>query len=210
MAYHYMRSIIELDFLLTLMRADHGTENNITENLHQCLRNDHDNDFAGPKNFIRGKSVANERIERAQSQLRPQVTGYYIDLFKNLEHKGLFTCDDKVHIKLSRFGFGFALTHDLQNYKEEWNDHRIRRQRNRNIYGGIPNVMYTLPAKYKGHECKKPLETDVAIGLLKKYTSKPRLNHSEFYTALKKMNISQPITSQEGLVLYEKFLKVKV
>ena len=52
-AYYYMKSIIDLKHLPTLVRSDNGTENTYMETLQKCLRFNHD-DLAGVKIYIIG------------------------------------------------------------------------------------------------------------------------------------------------------------
>lgn len=49
---------------------------------------------------------------------------------------------------LVRLIFTPLIQHDLDDFVKSWNQHRIRKQRNREFDGGVPNDMYCLPRRF--------------------------------------------------------------
>lgn len=72
------------------LRADKGTENVRVKALQLFLRRDHDGNQV-PGSYLEGSSNMNQRIERFWGIVRTQDVQYWMDLFENLKHSGLFT-----------------------------------------------------------------------------------------------------------------------
>ena len=203
-AHYYLETVLKRMYLPTLIRADKGTENSLVENLQQCLRYDHDDEYAGEKSFLIGKSTANQRIESSWCQLRKHVTGFYIDFFKNMEENDILDITNKLHLECLRFCFHALIEHDLKIYQREWNEHRIRKQNNRMIAGGKPNIMYFLPTKFGAMECKKPVNKQCVNILLQKYAKDPQLVNPQFSNVIMEEfgYLPQPCTAEEAYNLY--------
>lgn len=77
------------------IRADMGTENSYIEQMQVFLRRTHDDELAGSKSFLYGKSTHNQRIEWFWGLVRKEMSQFYISLFKELasDEVGLFTGD---------------------------------------------------------------------------------------------------------------------
>lgn len=63
-----------------MIRSDKGSENTLVDIVHMVLRGKHTDENAGPYSFLKGKSTANERIEKYWKHLRL----YTLDFFMNL------------------------------------------------------------------------------------------------------------------------------
>lgn len=127
-----------------------------------------------------GKSVHNQRIESYWAQLRKLVTGFYIDLFKLMQHKGVLNSAIPGHIECLRICFGPLIQHDLNMVRKLWNDHKIYKQPKKNIPGGIPNLLFKLPEKYNATDCKKPVPSEHINILFEKWTTEPILYNQRF------------------------------
>lgn len=75
------------------VRADAGTENTYVKQMQIFLRSDHVDMFSGRRSFVQGTSTANQRIEYFWSILRKEAVGFWMNLFKQLQHDGYYTGD---------------------------------------------------------------------------------------------------------------------
>ncbi|XP_074110011.1 uncharacterized protein LOC141534518 [Cotesia typhae] len=128
-AHYFLKAVQKLKLLPTLIRSDCGTENCIVEALQQTLRFHHDDNLAGWKSFIKGKSTSNQRIESYWSQLRRHGLDFWINLFKDLRERGLYNDSSILHVECLRFCFGHLIRAELKMIRHEWNRHRIRKQK---------------------------------------------------------------------------------
>lgn len=174
-AYYYLQCLEEFNLIPSLIRSDRGTENTVIDILHMGLRYYHEDEDAGCKSFLKGKSTANERIEKFWKQLRQSTLNFYIKLFKSMQHDNILDIGDIVHIEVLRYCFGPILKKDLENSLKEWNEHRIRKQNVINVISGIPNVLYYWPERYGARHCHKNVDAEDIQRLRLTYTEKPIL-----------------------------------
>ena len=89
-ASYYYSVVREMGGVPTRIRSDDGTENSIIEPIQIFLRSAHDDEFAGIGSFLKGTSLANQRIESLWSQLardRPmQWRQFFAELFSELKN----------------------------------------------------------------------------------------------------------------------------
>ena len=65
------------------MRCDKGTENTTIGHLQQFFRWDDNDEFAGSKSFLLGKSSANQQIEAWWSKVREGAGGWWVNFSKS-------------------------------------------------------------------------------------------------------------------------------
>lgn len=204
-AFYYLNAIKKFKCVPTLLRSDAGTENPIVEGIHKALRQGQDDELAGERSYITGKSVHNQRIESFWAKLRGLVTGFYINFFKKMEAEDLLDTNNKLEIEVLRFCFGPLIQHDLNKAKKVWNLHRIRKQRSRGIKGGIPNVLFYLPEKFLAEDCKKPVDDKHIKIFMDKYAQRPtiyREGFKETVVELIKPDVQVPCTAEKAYNLY--------
>ncbi|KAJ8667926.1 hypothetical protein QAD02_009589 [Eretmocerus hayati] len=202
--HYYLRKVQKLGYIPVLMRVDNGTECGIMEDLHVTFRLFDQDNNAGVRSFLKGKSTANQRIECWWRQLRQKMGDFYIHLFKQMERERILDSNNPLHIDLLRFCFGSLVRKDLELTRKEWNEHTIRKQNNRNVTSGKPNEMYDYPQKFGARDYKIPLLiSDKIPVLLDKYTDEPRLWSENFDRLLEEMpNIQIPTDPESAFVLF--------
>lgn len=109
------------------MRSDKGTENTTIRLLQQFFRWNGNDEFAGSKSFLCGKSSANQRIEAWWSKVREGAGGWWVNLLKDLCDLGLFT-RDYLHTECLKFSFLPIIRKELRLVATLWNTHNIQRQ----------------------------------------------------------------------------------
>ena len=133
------------------MRCDKGTENTMIGLLQQFFRWDHNDEFAGRKSFVSGKSSANQRIEAWWSKVREGAGGWWVNLFKDLRDLGLFT-RHYLHTQCLKFCFIPIIRKELRLVATLWNTHNIQRQRRCEVEGGKPDVMFFMPEAHGSND----------------------------------------------------------
>lgn len=73
-----------------ILRCDLGTENTTIEVLQPFFRYHCNDEFAGVKSFMYGKSTANQRVEAWWGLLRKSCTDWWIRFLKDFRSTGLY------------------------------------------------------------------------------------------------------------------------
>lgn len=206
-SYYFLDAVKKFKLLPTIMRSDRGTENTNIDILQMVLRDHHTDEFAGKKSFIKGKSTANERIEKHWGQFKRHTAGFYIKLFKDMEKNFVLDVSDPIHIECLRFSFGHLIRNSAKRATKEWNEHRIRSQKNTDVPVGIPNVLYQWPEKVGGEDCSMPVDLDDVENLMQ-FTEEPKLYEKETEILLKGLmpGVAVPSNPEKAYDLFVKLI----
>ena len=158
-ASHYLSTVQQLKGVPVRMRCDKGTENTIIGRLQQFFRWHDDDDFAGSKSFVHGKSSGNQRIEAWWSKFREGGGGWWVNLFKDLRDLGQFD-DTYLNKECLKFCFLPVLRQELYLVAELWNTHNIQAQKRLEVHGGKPDIMYFTPEVYNSRNYLIPVDMD--------------------------------------------------
>ncbi|KAF6715501.1 hypothetical protein FQA47_013797 [Oryzias melastigma] len=144
---YFLETIKELDGCPRILRTDMGTENSSIRGMQRFLRRNDDDDQAGEKSFIWGRSTANQRIESWWGFLRKECLDFWLDHFHRLKDEGDFVGDflDK---NLMLFCFLGLIQDELDSTRETWNSHVIRPSSNEHVPHGRPDAMHLIPELY--------------------------------------------------------------
>ncbi len=145
---YFLSTVQQLGGVPRLVRTDKGTENIWISVMQKLLRMDQDDNLAGYKSFIEGRSTANQRIEAYWSKLRLGGGGWWMNFFKDLRDSGVYADHDPLHQECLKFCFMNVLRRELNSIAEMWNVKDIQVKKNAQLYGGKPDVMYFLPDVY--------------------------------------------------------------
>jgi hypothetical protein len=143
-AWHYLDTVQQLGGVPRLVRSDKGTENVVVRDLQQLFRWDNEDNLAGSKSFIQGKSSSNQRIESWWSKLRNGGGGWWMIFFKDLRDSGI-NIDDPVLSECLKFLFMPILRKELFLVAELWNTHTIQSQPRHELNSGKPDVLFFMP-----------------------------------------------------------------
>ena len=83
-AKYYLYAVKQSGEVPRKIRLDDGTENSVIEAIHTWLRSSHNDDNAGERCFVIGRSTANQRIEAYWSQLVKGGPDWWINFFNDL------------------------------------------------------------------------------------------------------------------------------
>lgn len=157
-AYWFLSWIRKIKRTPRAIRSDAGTENVLMRDLQRALRHDHNDNMSGRNSFLIGRSVANQRIERFWGTLKTNFTHYWRNHFRDLQDTGVLDVSSPIHIECVRFCYISIVQHQLDMFKERWNSHRIRQQRQEVIAPmSIPDMMYYQPEIFGGLDYSFPL-----------------------------------------------------
>lgn len=87
--HYYIECIKRYGVCPRRVRADMGTENVHYEAIQKFLRRHHQDEHAGERSFLYGKSIHNQRIESLWGMIRRQGIEFWINVSKDLR-KGAF------------------------------------------------------------------------------------------------------------------------
>ncbi|XP_021363765.1 uncharacterized protein LOC110457004 [Mizuhopecten yessoensis] len=205
--YYFMQYVDEIKGVPRCIRMDCGTENVLVEDIQKAFRWDNDDDMAGEKSVIRGSSHSNQRIERWWLSGKQGGGQYWIDKFKDMEMRGLLSTSNVGHIECARFSFMNLLQQDLDKVRMEWNQHRVRPNKQGESPTGKPDIMYFMPTLYDTLDYKVPAnETDIQH--VKEYCAVPfSLGCDEEYARffrelMHERGLQMPTKFEEALELY--------
>ena len=204
-AHHYLENVKVLKYIPSILRSDKGSENVLIDVVQMALRSKHNDENAGNRSFRKGKSTANDRIEKYWKHLSLHTLDFYIDLFKLMQQKNILDTSKLVHVECLRFLFRRLIQNNLNRAMKEWNEHRIRKPTN--LPSGIPNVMFHWPEKYGRCDSQKKVKMIHVQQFITKFTIKPALFESNIESLISKLvpDWKVPNTSQEE---YDLFIRV--
>lgn len=208
-ANYFLKTVKKHECVPTVLRTDKGTEATVMGELQVILRLEHEDELAGLKSYVTGKSVHNQRIESYWRQLREHLIDFCINLFKLMENDNLIDVSDRIHIECLRFCYEKLIKEELELTRKEWNSHHIRKQKNRDIPGGKPNELFNWPEKFGGEDCKKSVNLNHVDICLEEFTKKPTLCSPDFIKLVEVImpDTRRPTTNEDAFVLYETILE---
>ena len=144
-ASYFLDCVKELGGTPRIIRGDQGTENVNVAAMQRFFRSDDQDDFAGQKSFLYGRSVSNQRIEAWWGFLRRSDTEWWINFFKDLKDQGVYNESDLVQAECLSFCFMRLLQDELARTVQEWNLHKTRPSSNESSPPGRPETLFFLP-----------------------------------------------------------------
>ena len=145
---YYLETVMQLQTVPCIVRADHGTENVHIRDVQVHLRDDFEDDFCGTNSFMQGRSCNNQRIEAWWGILRKQCVQFWMNLFKDMIAIGMHDTSDPIHVHAIRFCFMDLIEMEIHRTATEWNQHLIETKKNAESPRGKPDIMYFHPRIY--------------------------------------------------------------
>lgn len=106
------------------VRADSGGEfTHICKLMNEVNGNDRGS-------FMRGKSIHNVRIERLWRDVFSKVLSKYYNIFCTMEENQILDINNEIHISCLHYVFGKRISGDLDLWKNAYNMHPIRTEKN--------------------------------------------------------------------------------
>jgi hypothetical protein len=92
-------------------------------------------------NHLYGPSTANQRIESFWGPIKTSGMQWWKTFFDVMEAGDDYNYRDKREVKIAQFVFGDLFAASLKENMEQWNAHRIRKQKRSRVSGGKPKRM---------------------------------------------------------------------
>lgn len=208
----YLKTIEDLNLIPQVLRVDKGTENFIMGDYQTLLSDSLASDDTNFIGTLYGSSNHNQRIEQFWAYLKKVLLISYSSIFKDLQDCGLLT-KDAVERRCLYFCFEHVLKKDLEEVKQRWNSHRVRRNYASDLPAGVPNFLYSMPQYFNNEERGRKFKKDVLKHLKEinsKDTSDDMVNLEDFEEwALEVMlcnNWTVPTDKDAAIDLYGKLL----
>jgi hypothetical protein len=141
-AMYYLEAVQQYNGCPIDFITDLGTENGLAVAIHIFFRND-------PNSHRYVSSPCNQRIEGWWSFLRKDQTSWWMNFFKDLVDAGTLDLTLSLHTECLWFCFAALLQENLNEVKENWNSHYIRKSRYDTLQGR-PDSLYYLPELHNG------------------------------------------------------------
>lgn len=181
--------------------TDLGTENGIMASLQCFFRDD-----LGSHTYV--PSPRNQRIEGWWSYFRRSRTTWWINFFKDLEEQGLYNQAVEVESECLWFCFAALLQQDIDQVREHWNTHAIRRSRFDTI-AGRPDSLYYLTESHGGMTNLILPVANNEMEYARMQVIEPYQNNDYqeyFQYVMTTCELEKPVNWREGLALYHTLL----
>lgn len=139
-----------------IVRSDCGSENVLVAAMQSYFRADGDDEFAGAKSHQYGSSPANQRIERWWSFFRQSRSNWWINFFKDMCDSRMIELGNEFHMECLWFCFWRVIQNELDEVRDHWNSHYIRKSRHDTV-PGVPDILYYLPENNGAVDCLVPV-----------------------------------------------------
>jgi len=177
--------------------TDLGTENGIIAAIQAFFRDD-----ANSHRYV--PSPRNQRIEAWWGLFRKSCSTWWINFFKDLNEQRILDLTSELQMECLWFCFSDLIQRTLDDVKEQWNTHYIRRSRFDTVEGR-PDSLYYLPELSGGaNHFLLPVpeaETNYARSHIVE-TEEDNLYQDYFNYVLQSCNLNKPADWMEGLDLY--------
>ena len=206
-AQYYLDCVQQLGGTVRIVRGDRGTENGNVAAIQRFFRRSADDDFAGDKSFMFGKSTSNQRIEAWWGRLRKGCAEWWIQFFKDLRDSGLYSDDDVIRQCL-QFCFMDVIQTELHRVAQEWNLHRIRPSIHAECPSGKPDVLYFVPESVAAQDYSNPVDMDEIEIAEDMFAERPQEKGcSPHFRELAELiqedeGLERPTSAEEALQLY--------
>ncbi len=176
--------------------TDLGTENGTIAAIQGFFRDD-------PNSHRYVPSPRNQRIEAWLGIFRKSCTTWWINFFKDLVAQGILDLSSELDMECLWFCFAELIQKVLNEVKEHWNTHSIRKSRHDTV-SGRPDSLFYLPNHSGGNEYMISVP-ETEISYVREHVVE--LHHSNIYQdyfdyALQACSYNKPNDWREALQLY--------
>ena len=141
----YLEVVRENEGCPTKVRSDCGTENGLLAATQCFFMNDLESHIYGTSH--------NQRVEAWWSFYQRSRATWWINFFKDLMERSVFTPGNDLEMECLWFCFSSLIQHDLDTVKDHWNTHFIRGSRHETV-SGRPDQLFFLPELHSAQDYK--------------------------------------------------------
>ena len=199
----FLNAVVEFKGCPVELVTDLGTENAIVAAMQSYFRDNPDAHRYVP-------SPRNQRIESWWSYLSKTRLIWWRNFFSDLESSGRLNLCDELDRESLWYSFSTLIQKELDDVKQHWNTHRIRKSRFNSV-SGRPDSIYHLPENYGGVDMKIIVEewklanaSDEIID-----NEEEESEYSEYFDyVLSELGINAPTNWSEALIVYQRLSTV--
>lgn len=200
-ANYYLDAVQHFGGCAQTLVTDLGTENGIMASIQSFFCDDVESHryVASPRN---------QRIEGWWSYFRKSRTNWWINFFTDMEERGTFNRASELQSECLWFCFAALLQIDIDQVKEHWNTHYIRKSRHDTV-SGRPDSLYYLAESNGGvSNLLLPVpENEMAYARLHIVDSTVQNNYQDYFNyVMSACQLKSPDNWREGLSLYQTLL----
>jgi hypothetical protein len=142
----YIRVIENHGYFPFFLRSDRGVETVMAADAHLALHKKFDPNTSFSNVYRYGTSKMNQRVESWWQQMSKSTLRRWREHFEELEADGLWN-EDFLSCRIALLAVYMPILRQiLQRFVDQWNHHRIRRQKNRpHVVPGQPYVLFYYP-----------------------------------------------------------------
>ncbi|KAG0695167.1 hypothetical protein DFH29DRAFT_831334 [Suillus ampliporus] len=155
---YYLDTLMELGHMPLVTQSDLGTENFGIANGHTLLRQWHDPALQGTLQHRWMRTKKNVMPEITWSQLRHRFTPGFENLLDAGVHNGWYDAGNTLEIMIFCWIFIPWLQTELNEYKDHVNNTAKRRDHNKVLPHGIPELIYNSPEDFGALDFKIGIE----------------------------------------------------
>ena len=200
-AMYYLEAVNEMNGCPLDLVTDRGTENGKMAGIHSFLRND-------PNSHRYVHLPRNQRIEGWWSFFRKSHTDWWINFFKDLCDTMVVDMTNELEKECLWYCFASTIQASLNQVKEHWNTHYVRKSRF-DTAKGRPDSLYYLPELNGGQNnllIRVPGEDRCYAKNHLIENDEPNNYHQYFSYVMRVEEISRPKNWRESLTLYHRLI----
>ncbi|KAG2125457.1 hypothetical protein DEU56DRAFT_873091 [Suillus clintonianus] len=157
---YYLDTIEKLGHIPMITQSDPGSENYGITNAHTMLCQMYDSSLHGTLQHWWMRTKKNVMPEIAWSQLRRRFTPGFESLLDEGVVRGWYDVDNVLQVMVFRWVFIPWLQCELDRYQDRVNNTAKRRDRNKVLPHGVPNLIYDSPEDFGAMDFKVTVDQD--------------------------------------------------
>ena len=135
-----------------------------------------------------------------------------MNFFKDMIDEGNLDTSNRMHLECIWLCFSKIIQKELNEIRDEWNNHYIRKSRHHTA-SGIPNALYFLPESVGTTDYKHPYNLEDLEEVNNEIHSPNDSNESYIYQEYLSyvegmIGIAEPITRMDAVELYQRLLQL--
>ena len=158
--------------------------------------------------FLRKRHTSTDRLLQTKDLRVVGRSSFWINWYKDMVDAGILELGDEFDMKCLWFCYSRLLQKELENVKEHWNSHYIRKSRHDTV-AGVPDILYFLPESVGFVDCVVAVPHDK----IKQVQSECEVDHddnnelyNEYFIHIMEANDwAFPENEKEALSLFQKF-----
>ncbi|KAG1796277.1 uncharacterized protein HD556DRAFT_1431378 [Suillus plorans] len=160
---YYLDTIEALGHMRMVTQSDPGSENYGIVNAHTMLRQWHDEALHGTLQHCWMRSKKNIMPEITWSQLRRRFTPGFESLLDHGVNSGWYDSGNTLQVMVFRWVFIPWLQQELDAYRDRVNNTAKRRDRNKILPHGVPNIIYHSAEDFGALDFKIKIEHEALV-----------------------------------------------